>query len=219
MGTLSLCQHKILICTDRGKNPIPDLALQNQLEVRILSYFGGKVSQLGWNSISLSAAGDACWSMVEQGRRSTYPMPHGEWIKWEHKNTPLGTLWINNVNSLGVHFRLSKGELDKKRAIITGQASSKVGALLGFFPLSLSDLLTHLMYGFGPRLGTWIWVGVFSRFSFLGVISTLEVGPLFVFLSLSLLVVCFSSFLVVKSKSFLKEHMSISSKRCKHRLF
>jgi hypothetical protein len=31
--------------------------------------------------------------------------------------------------------------------------------------------------------------------------------------------VCFSSFLVVKSKSFLKEHMSISSKRCKHRLF
>jgi hypothetical protein len=54
------------------------------------------------------------------------------------------------VNSLGVHFRLSKGELDKKqlnkkRAVITGQASSRLGALLGFFPLSLSDLLTHLM--------------------------------------------------------------------------
>ncbi len=56
---------------------------------------------------------------------------------------------------------------------------------LGFSPLSPCLIcFTQLMKGLGPRLEFWIWVGVFPSFLFLGVISALDVDPLFVFFPL-----------------------------------
>ncbi len=60
-------------------------------------------------------------------------------------------------------------------AIVSGKASSKLGALLWFLRLTFSNLLHMAGWGLRPRLGIW-------ALSLLGVVLPLDVGPLFVFL-------------------------------------
>jgi len=60
-------------------------------------------------------------------------------------------------------------------AIVSGKASSKLGALLWFLCLTFSNLLHMAGWGLRPRLGIW-------ALSLLGVVLPLDVGPLFVFL-------------------------------------
>ncbi len=66
---------------------------------------------------------------------------------------------------------------------------SKLGALSGFLlSLSLSLSLFHWFAsawprkGLGPRLGFWIWVSAFFSLLLLGIVWTLDAGPLFMLL-------------------------------------